>query len=230
MSAFIRHTAAFAALGGSIEMKPVIRSETMSTEAAADALGVSRRTVYNYIRRGYLKTVSKKNGSPRITRASLMVVQAALTQRGDRAFLFTPREPRQPRVDEASAIFKAAARRLIGADGVTLVLREGVLCHYVEEDALSPLWKGQRFPMAACVSGWVMEHAESVIIPDIYADPRVLHEAYRPTFVKSMAMVPVGEGMAAIGAYWAAPHVATSMEMEMLRAIADSAALVRADD
>jgi hypothetical protein len=199
--------------------------ETVLIGAAADALRVSRRTIYNYVRRGYLKMVSTRNGSPRITKASLMVVRAALEQRGDRAFLFTPREPRQPKIDEASAIFKTAARRLIGADGVTLVLREGLSCHYVEEDAISPLWKGQRFPMSACVSGWVMEHVDSVIIPDIYADPRVLHEAYRPTFVKSMAMVPVGEGMAAIGAYWRAPHVATATEMEMLRAIGDSAAI-----
>ena len=127
--------------------------ETVLIGAAADALRVSRRTIYNYVRRGYLKMVSTRNGSPRITKASLMVVQAALEQRGDRAFLFTPREPRQPKIDEASAIFKTAARRLIGADGVTLVLREGHSCHYVEEDAISPLWKGQRFPMSACVSG-----------------------------------------------------------------------------
>jgi hypothetical protein len=35
---------------------------------------------------------------------------------------------------------------------VTFVLREGDLCYYAEEDAISPLWKGKRFPMAACIS------------------------------------------------------------------------------
>jgi len=76
------------------------------------------------------------------------------------------------------------------------------------------------------VSGWVMSNAESVVIPDVFADPRVLHEAYRATFVKSMAMVPVGTPpFAAIGAYWASHHEATTNELEMLQAMADSADL-----
>jgi len=83
------------------------------------------------------------------------------------------------------------ARQLTGADGVTFVLRSGDSCYYADEDAIEPLWKGQRFPLTSCVSGWVMLNRQSIIIPDIYADPRVLHEAYRPTFVKSMLMVPV---------------------------------------
>ena len=65
-----------------------------------------------------------------------------------------------------------------------------------------------------------------MIIPDIYLDPRIPHEAYRPTFVKSMAMVPVGQQpVAAIGAYWARSHEATVSEMEVLQTLADSAAL-----
>jgi hypothetical protein len=71
-----------------------------------------------------------------------------------------------------------------------------------------------------------MSNAESVVIPDVFADPRVLHEAYRATFVKSMAMVPVGSPpFAAIGAYWASHHEATTNELEMLQAMADSADL-----
>ena len=131
-------------------------------------------------------------------------------------------------IERVAAVLRNTARTLIGADGVTFVLRDNAACHYVEEDAIAPLWKGQRFPMAACVSGWVMEHHQAVVIPDIYSDPRVLHAAYRPTFVRSMAMVPVGRraAFAAIGAYWASPHEATPSEMEILHAMADSAAMV----
>ena len=128
-----------------------------------------------------------------------------------------------------AAVVRGAARSLLGCDGITFVVREpGELCHYVEEDAVAPLWKGQRFPMAVCVSGWVMTQGAAVIIPDIYADPRVPHDAYRPTFVKSMAMAPVGKGPAvgAIGAYWARPHAATQNEVEMLQAMAESAGMV----
>ena len=47
----------------------------------------------------------------------------------------------------SSAIVRSAARRLTGADGATFVLRDGTRCFYADEDAISPLWKGQRFPM-----------------------------------------------------------------------------------
>ena len=42
-------------------------------------------------------------------------------------------------------IVKHAARNLSGADGATFVLRDDDLCHYADEDAISPLWKGRRF-------------------------------------------------------------------------------------
>ena len=129
-------------------------------------------------------------------------------------------------IAQTAAVVRGAARSLLGCDGITFVVRDvGEMCHYVEEDAVAPLWKGQKFPMSVCVSGWVMTHGATVIIPDIYADPRVPHDAYRPTFVKSMAMVPVGKGYAAIGAYWAQPHAATQNEVEMLQAMAESAGL-----
>lgn len=123
---------------------------------------------------------------------------------------------------------RASARRLIGADGVTFVLREGDYCHYAEEDAIAPLWKGRRFPAHTCISGWVTDHRTPAVIPDIFQDPRIPLETYRPTFVRSLAMVPVGSAalVAAIGAYWATPHTATEQEMADLQALADAASSV----
>src|SRR5262249_56843927 len=54
--------------------------------------------------------------------------------------------------------------------------------------AIAPLWKGQRFPMSACISGWSMLNRCPAVISDIYADSRIPHDAYRPTFVKSLVM------------------------------------------
>jgi two-component system CheB/CheR fusion protein len=121
----------------------------------------------------------------------------------------------------------SAARDLTGADGVTFVLREGDRCFYAEENAVAPLWKGLRFPFDACISGWVMTHNVPVVIPDIYADPRIRADLYRPTFVRSLAMVPVRthEAIAAIGAYWAGTHSATDHEVGALSLLADTAAL-----
>jgi len=66
-----------------------------------------------------------------------------------------------------------------------------------------------------------------VVIPDIYSDDRIPYDAYRPTFVKSLLMVPVrrDDPIAAIGAYWAAHHAATPVEIGMLQSLADAAAL-----
>ncbi|HEX5801994.1 MAG TPA: hypothetical protein VFY24_03145, partial [Azospira sp.] len=76
-------------------------------------------------------------------------------------------------------IIRHALRELTGADGATLILREKAHCFYVDEDAIGPLWKGQRFPLESCISGWAMLHAQTVTIEDIYADERIPHEAYR---------------------------------------------------
>jgi signal transduction histidine kinase/CheY-like chemotaxis protein len=129
-----------------------------------------------------------------------------------------------PRVTE---VVRQAARRLTGADGVTFVLKDGGDCYYADEDAIAPLWKGRRFPLASCISGWVMTHAEPAAIPDIYQDPRIPHDAYRPTFVKSLLMVPVRveDPVAAIGAYWASEHRATADERHVLETLARAASL-----
>src|SRR5690349_21064385 len=59
-------------------------------------------------------------------------------------------------LSQLTAIVRAAARRLADADGATFVLRDQSQSYYVDEDAIAPLWKGQRFPLETCVSGWSM--------------------------------------------------------------------------
>ncbi len=128
---------------------------------------------------------------------------------------------------DVQRIVARAGRRLTGADGATFVLRDGKDCFYADEDAISPLWKGQRFPLETCISGWAMLHRRQAAIADIYKDPRVPHDAYRTTFVKSLAMVPIRQlrPIGAIGTYWASTHEATEHELVLLQALADSTAV-----
>ncbi|MFB9951116.1 GAF and HD-GYP domain-containing protein [Rhizobium puerariae] len=130
-------------------------------------------------------------------------------------------------LDEIMAVVRQSARSLIGADGVTFVLRDNDKCHYADEDAISPLWKGQRFPMETCISGWAMKHARAAVIEDIYQDDRIPHAAYRPTFVKSLVMVPVREEdpVGAIGAYWARAGRPSEETIRLVQRIAHSAAV-----
>ena len=121
------------------------------------------------------------------------------------------------------SVVREAARELTGADGATFVLRDGDQCFYAEENAISPLWKGRRFPIQNCISGWTMLHRKPVVIEDIYSDPRIPQDAYRPTFVKSLAMVPIRTSapVGAIGNYWAQPHRASEGEVKLLSALGD---------
>ena len=127
-------------------------------------------------------------------------------------------------VTTIARIVRDAARELTGADGATFVLRDGDKCYYADENAIAPLWKGMRFPMEICISGWVMLNARATTIPDIYVDPRIPAEAYRPTFVKSLAMVPIrtSSPIGAIGNYWADYHEPTDEEVKILQALADT--------
>ncbi len=50
------------------------------------------------------------------------------------------------RVEDVQQVVKVAARQIAGAHGATFVLLDGDMCYYADEDSMSPLWKGQRFP------------------------------------------------------------------------------------
>lgn len=130
-------------------------------------------------------------------------------------------------LETVQSIVRRSARALTGADGATFVLREGDLCYYADEDAIAPLWKGKRFPMATCISGWAMLNRQPAVIEDIYADPRIPADAYRPTFVQSLAMVPIRKTapIGAIGNYWAKRYRATPEQVMFLQALADSTSI-----
>lgn len=124
--------------------------------------------------------------------------------------------------DEIVEIARHAAREIVGAMGVAIVLRDGEHCHYIAEDSAVPLWSGQKFPLGECVSGWAMLNREQAVIADIYADPRVPHEAYRPTGIHSLVMTPVGEPepFGALGVYWREVRQPTTDEVSALAALA----------
>lgn len=128
---------------------------------------------------------------------------------------------------EVQRVVRSAARELTGCDGATFVLRDNGKCHYADEDAIAPLWKGSRFPMDICISGWAMLNKQPAVIPDIYADSRIPHAAYRPTFVKSLVMVPIRkmDPIGAIGNYWSSERHPSEEEVRLLQALADATSI-----
>lgn len=130
-------------------------------------------------------------------------------------------------INEVTKIIRTVARKMVQSDGATFVLNDNGYCYYADEDAISPLWKGRRFPIKNCISGWAMLNKKSVVIPDIYVDARIPIEAYRPTFVKSLAMIPIRKlkPIGAIGVYWAKKRKPTTEEINLIQSLADITAV-----
>jgi signal transduction histidine kinase/DNA-binding NarL/FixJ family response regulator len=151
--------------------------------------------------------------------------EAVLADRATRRLVQAVTELSKARdLETIQKIVRCAAREINGADGAAFVLRDGESCHYLDEDAIQPLWKGRRFPIATCVSGWAMIHRRPAVIPDITADARIPQDAYRATFVKSLIMVPIRSDapIGAIGNYWSVERVPTEAEVRFIQALADA--------
>jgi two-component sensor histidine kinase len=128
--------------------------------------------------------------------------------------------------EEVVDIVRRTARRLIGSDGIALVIRDGEACHYIEEDAIGPLWKGSKFPMSECISGWVMQNGRTAAIPDVFKDRRIPSYLYHKTLVRSLVMAPAGseQPIGALGAYWAQVYEPTHYEIETVETLARAVA------
>ncbi len=125
-------------------------------------------------------------------------------------------------LEAIQTIVRSAARLTVDADGATFVLRDGDRCYFADEDAMSPLWKGQRFPITDCISGWAILNGAVAVVPDISVDPRIPRDVYRPTFVRSLVMTPIviDEPIGAIGVYWAYMHASNAQELRRLGELA----------
>ena len=130
-------------------------------------------------------------------------------------------------LNQVQSIVAASTRKLTNAQGAAFVLRDGEFCHYVEEDTLEPLWKGEKFPMARCITGWVMLNRIPAVINNIYNDERIPVELYENTFVKSLAVFPVNSAApkAAFGSYWSSFYEPSEEELRLLQTLADAAGI-----
>jgi PAS domain S-box-containing protein len=131
-------------------------------------------------------------------------------------------------LDPAGTAIARIARRALGCDGVGVVLHEGAECHHAWEDTPSVLWQGRRFPAATCAAGVAVAAGHSIVVEDVRHEPPSFPELSEPTFVRGLAVVPGGRPAdVALGAYWAAPHLATAQELEALRRLAQALSRAR---
>ena len=126
---------------------------------------------------------------------------------------------------ELVAALLAHARALSRADGIAIVRRDGERVRCIAEDAIGPLWTGQVFPIDGCLSGTALRQNRVLLVPDVEADLRVRLAPYAPTFVRGVAIFPIGavRPRLAIGAYWAAPGPIDPQAVTLLTELAQAA-------
>lgn len=129
-------------------------------------------------------------------------------------------------VDAIVEALRTHARSIIAADGVTVIERRGDRVHYLTEDAISPLWSGESFPIRQCVSGMAMIARAPIVVPDVMEDKRVPLNLYLATFIRSMVMVPIGHGdpLIAMGVYWREANPIADETVATLLRVAELAA------
>lgn len=118
-------------------------------------------------------------------------------------------------------------RALTSADGACIIQRQNDECAYLTEDAIAPLWAGQRFPLAMCVTGMAMLERKTIVIPDIMKDRRIPLNAYIATFVRSMVAVPIGNDIPsfAMSVYWRAAQPVPAAAITRMTELAARAAI-----
>ena len=86
-----------------------------------------------------------------------------------------------------------------------------------------PLWRGSRFRLEECISGWGMLNGRAAVVPDVWNDLRVPVAVYKASSVRSLVMTPIGTPIpvAALGAYWCASVEPDDGTVQRLQALAD---------
>lgn len=123
-------------------------------------------------------------------------------------------------------VVQANVKRVMSADGIVIIRRDGEYCHYVEEDTETPLWKGRRVPLIECPAARSITNSETLVFPDVANGDDAQLAAYAGTFVKSALIVPVanGENSAAIGIYWANSRQPSTGEIGAAEALGQAVA------
>jgi diguanylate cyclase (GGDEF)-like protein len=127
-------------------------------------------------------------------------------------------------VDEILQVVRASARRLTGADGSTVAMREGQVCVYVEQDGIGPDITGRRVPLGGCISGWTMLNRRAAVVADARSDNRVDKDGYGPGSPTSLLVVPIRkpDPVGAIANYWLGRHPPSEEEVALLQALGDA--------
>lgn len=127
----------------------------------------------------------------------------------------------------------ATNRRVInaGGGGLALVLRNRDRGYCVDDSVIAPLGKEQHYPTSLLISGWTIDHAYPVVIPNLEGYQSISYGAYQPILMRDVVMVPqrMGDPVGMIETGWSRYHEASPDEVRLLQVLADSTAVALAN-
>ncbi len=128
---------------------------------------------------------------------------------------------------EVHRVVGRAARRMVRSDGSALTIVDGRFARHCAEEGTSPGWTGRSIPLSGDVTGWCVSNGRPVVVADVRADIRLPVAPFWSTPVTSLTAVPIRsrQPIGALIVYWAYERVPDESDIDILQALADSAAL-----
>lgn len=129
--------------------------------------------------------------------------------------------------EDAGAALRILGRsaRALGADAVTIDLRQGGRFECIHEDASFSRPRGQDIALDASLAGWCIRHRRHAVIADLHAggDDRLGPGRDLPAAMRSVTTLPLPRQapVAAISLYWARPHAPSQEELHMLQSLGE---------
>jgi hypothetical protein len=119
------------------------------------------------------------------------------------------------------------ARRLTGADGVTLIWQAGDRCWYIDDDANESAHRERRSCAVEGHADWLTRRETPAIIADVVVDPVARGESWLNPSARSAVIVAVRtvDPSGALVAWWRTARTLPSTHVQMLELIAEAARL-----
>jgi two-component sensor histidine kinase len=129
--------------------------------------------------------------------------------------------------EEVVRISAALAKKACNVDSISIVLTSGEQFHCAPDDKPDTMSLSIRSKVIMRMSAWVLEAAQTAVVPDIHRDERTRSHTNGSTFARSLVVVPVGgrTPFAAITCAWVQERWPGATDVLVLEALARATGL-----
>lgn len=129
--------------------------------------------------------------------------------------------------EEVVRISATLAKKACNVDSISIVLTSGEQFHYAPGDKANTLSLAVRSKVIMRMSAWVLEAAQTAVVPDVHRDERTRSHTNGSTFARSLVVIPVGgrTPFAAITCAWTQERWPAATDVLVLEALARATGL-----